>query len=665
MSLKAGDRFDLVAAPTRRRATRSQVGVSYLGLPGDVAPGDVLLLDDGIVQLQVDAVEGERIVTTVLNDGVLSNRKGLNKQGGGLSLGALTERDRELIADRRRHAAWTSSRSRSAATPTTCTRRAGWRARHGSDAALVAKIERAEAIENLAEIVDASDVVMVARGDLGVEIGDAELPGLQKKIIREALAREQGGDHRHPDAAVDGRQPDPDPRRGAGRRQRGDRRHRRGDAVAGIRRRQLPGEARWRRWRGSASAPSASSRVDTDFEKARRGLERADQAIAMATMFLSEHIGVRAIVAMTESGGTARYLSRFRSSVPIYAFSRHANARRRMALMRDVFPMDYDSRGQTPREAARGSIRLLVEAGLLDAPATGWCSPAASTWKQQGRHQHPAPAGDRRRTGDATGLGSCSAVSRDPLRRSGRLASPERPVESRERPRLVWPAIMRGFHSASRAARHEHRTTRRNRPRDGRPGQGHHRDRRIHPPPARSASTASASTCTEENRRAYRELLLTAPNANQYLSGAILFDETIRQSTKDGVPFAKYMADNGMIPGIKVDKGTHAAGRLPGRAGHRGPGRPARTPGGVLQARRPLRQVACGHHHRRRHALRHLHRGQQPRAGPLRRAVPGAGPGADGRAGSADGRRPRHRAPATRSPKSSCARCSTRCTTRT
>jgi len=106
--------------------------------------------------------------------------------------------------------------------------------------------------------------------------------------------------------------------------------------------------------------------ADTDFEAAPRGLERADQAIAMATMFLSEHIGVRGVVAMTESGGTARFLSRFRSSVPIYAFSRHAPARRKMALMRDVFPMDYDSRGQTPREAARGSIRLLVEAGWLE-----------------------------------------------------------------------------------------------------------------------------------------------------------------------------------------------------------------------------------------------------------------------------------------------------------
>ena len=105
--------------------------------------------------------------------------------------------------------------------------------------------------------------------------------------------------------------------------------------------------------------------MDTDFEKAPRNLERADQAIAMATMFLSEHIGVRAIVAMTESGGTARFLSRFRSSAPIYALSRHDGARRRMAMMRDVFPIDFDSRGLAPREAARDAHALLLDRDLL------------------------------------------------------------------------------------------------------------------------------------------------------------------------------------------------------------------------------------------------------------------------------------------------------------
>ena len=170
---------------------------------------------------------------------------------------------------------------------------------------------------------------------------------------------------------------------------------------------------------------------------------------------------------------------------------------------------------------------------------------------------------------------------------------------------------------------------------------------------------------TEENRRAYREMLLTTPKLGDYISGAILYDETLRQSTKDGVPFTKVMMDNGIIPGIKVDKGTAPARRLPGRSGDRRPRRPARAPGGVLQARRPLRQVARGDQHRRRHPLGHLHRSQRPCARALRRAVPGAGHRADGRAGSAHGRRPRHPDLLRSHRGRRCVRCSTRCTSRT
>jgi len=363
VELRAGERFDLLAQENPPPGDKHAVGVSYLGLPGDLAPGDTLLLDDGLVQLKVERIEGERIITKVLNDSALSNRKGLNKLGGGLSLGALTERDRELIGI----AAGIGvdfiavSFCRNAADMNEA--RAIARA-HGSDAALVSKVERAEAILNLAEVIDASDVVMVARGDLGVEIGDAELPGLQKKIIRESLARnkvvitatqmlQSMVDSPMPtraevldvaNAVIDGT-----------------------DAVM------LSAETAAGRF--PLRAVEAMARVcigaerqfahDTDFEQAQRGLERADHAIAMATMFLSEHIGIRAVVAMTETGGTARYLSRFRSGPPIYAFTRSEGARHRMALMRDVFPVDYDSHGQPPRQAARESIRRLVEAGLL------------------------------------------------------------------------------------------------------------------------------------------------------------------------------------------------------------------------------------------------------------------------------------------------------------
>ena len=171
--------------------------------------------------------------------------------------------------------------------------------------------------------------------------------------------------------------------------------------------------------------------------------------------------------------------------------------------------------------------------------------------------------------------------------------------------------------------------------------------------------------CTEENRRAYRELLLTTPNLNEYISGAILFDETLRQTTKDGVPFTKLMMDNGIIPGIKVDKGPQPLAGFPGEVVTEGLDGLRDRLKEYCAARRALRQVARGHQHRRGHPVRHLHRSQQPRPRALRRAVPGSGHRADGRAGSDHGRRPRHRRPATKSPKSCCVRCSTRCTTRT
>ncbi len=363
VELKAGDRFDLVASDDAPPGDATQVGVSYLGLPGDVAPGDVLLLDDGLLQLQVESVDGARIACTVLNDGALSNRKGLNKQGGGLSLGALTEHDEALIKVAAQLEAdfIAVSFCRNAADMD----RAREVARAaGSEAALVSKIERAEAIENLAEIVDASDVVMVARGDLGVEIGDAELPGLQKKIIREALERNR--------VVITATQmlqsmvESPIPTRAE---------------VLDVANAVIDGtdavmlSAESAAGRYPVKAVEAMSRIcmgaerqfshDTDFEKAPRNLEKADQAIAMAAMFLSEHIGVRAIVAMTESGGTARFLSRFRSPAPIFALSRHAPSRRKMAMMRDVRPLDFDSRGLASRDAARVAVKQLFDDGLL------------------------------------------------------------------------------------------------------------------------------------------------------------------------------------------------------------------------------------------------------------------------------------------------------------
>jgi pyruvate kinase len=363
VQLRAGERFVLDCRADAPPGDVHRVGLSYLGLPRDVEEGDTLLLDDGLIALRVDEVDGVEVRTTVLTDGVLSDRKGLNRLGGGLSLGALTDKDREDIV----HAAnfgvdfVAVSFCRNAEDMHEARRlvRAA-----GSDADLVAKIERAEAIENLAEIIDASDAVMVARGDLGVEIGDAELPGLQKKIIREAVECNR--------VVITATQmlqsmtDNPIPTRAE---------------VLDVANSVIDGTDAVMLSAESASglypvrAVEAMERIclgaerqfdhDTDFEAAKRGLTQTDEAIAMAAMFLTEHIQVRAIVAMTESGGTAKYLSRFRAPAPIYGLSRHPSARRKMALMRDIYPVSFDARGLAPRKAAREAVRQLFTLGLL------------------------------------------------------------------------------------------------------------------------------------------------------------------------------------------------------------------------------------------------------------------------------------------------------------
>jgi len=341
----------------------TRVGVSYLNLYKDVKPGDTLLLDDGLIALHVERIEGTTIHTQVTIGGALSDRKGINRLGGGLSLTALAEKDKQDI----RLAAQLGvdflaiSFAKSAADIDES--RKLMRAAGGS-AALVAKIERAEAIVALGEIIDASDAVMVARGDLGVEIGDAELPGIQKRIIREALQRNKvvitatqmmqsmvespiptraevldvanavldGTDAvMLSQETAAGKHPD--------------------KAVAAMRRVCLGAERQFE--------------ATQDLNAIANKLDRTDQAIALAAMFVAGHVGVRAIVALTESGGTAQWLSRYRSSVPIYALSRREAARRRMMLYRDVTPIAFDPQGVDPAHAAKAAIQHLYNLSRL------------------------------------------------------------------------------------------------------------------------------------------------------------------------------------------------------------------------------------------------------------------------------------------------------------
>jgi pyruvate kinase len=363
--LADGAEFALDASLDVDAGTERAVGIAYKKLPADVFAGDVLLLNDGQISLQVQGIEGPRINTRVLVGGELGNNKGINRQGGGLSAGALTEKDREdiRVAASLQVDYLAVSFARDAADMKEA--RALLR-QAGGHALLVAKIERAEAIKNLPEVVRASDGVMVARGDLGVEMGFAELAGLQKLIIHEARhqnrlvitatqmmesmivntipTRAEVSDVAN--AVMDG-----------------------SDAVmlsaetaAGKHPTKVI-EAMAQIIEGAEKYQGAHVRIrlrDTGY------FERTAEAIAAAAMYTANHLHVKAIVALTESGETALWMSRVRSDIPIYAFTRQEATRSRVTLYRGVYPVAYDCTDKDPQVFFFSIFRQLLDLKLVN-----------------------------------------------------------------------------------------------------------------------------------------------------------------------------------------------------------------------------------------------------------------------------------------------------------
>ncbi|MGA1462126.1 MAG: pyruvate kinase [Steroidobacteraceae bacterium] len=362
VTLREGAVFVLDTALDPDAGDESQVGCSYQLLPKDVAAGDVLLLNDGLIALRVEAVEGTRVVTRVQLGGELGNHKGLNKQGGGLSAGALTDKDRRDIVTAAGlgldYLAVSFVQSAADIEEARSLMRSA-----GGDCGIVAKIERTEALTDLEGIVRASDAVMVARGDLGVEVGYAELTGLQKRIIR--LARHLNRPVITATQMMESMIVNPVPTRAevsdvANAIMDGS------DAVM------LSAETAVGKY--PVKVVAAMAQVIEGAEKwqlARRDLSdpdgeftRTDEAIAHAVMYTARHLDVRAIVALTESGSTALWMSRTRSGIPIYAFSRQGSTRRRVTLYRGVYPIDFDVTDTHPDVLYPTIFSVLLRRGL-------------------------------------------------------------------------------------------------------------------------------------------------------------------------------------------------------------------------------------------------------------------------------------------------------------
>lgn len=327
------------------------------------------MLDDGRVQLRVEGVEGRKVHTTVTVAGPLSNNKGINKQGGGLSAAALTEKDKAdiLTAAMIQVDYLAVSFPRSGADldyARDLARQAG------CNALIVAKVERAEAVatdEAMDDVILASDVVMVARGDLGVEIGDAALVAVQKKLI--ARSRQLNKIVITATQMMESMISSPMPTRAevmdvanavldgtdavmlSAETAAGDFPEETVKAMANV-------------CVGAESHPSvkvSKHRLDARFTS-------VEETIALSTMYAANHLeGVKAIIALTESGATPQMMSRISSSLPILGLSRHATTLAKMALYRGVLPIYFDSTIYPADLLAQKALESLTTAGYLQS----------------------------------------------------------------------------------------------------------------------------------------------------------------------------------------------------------------------------------------------------------------------------------------------------------
>ena len=364
ITLKPGDKFILDAAC--ELGNQERVGIDYKELPRDVKPHDLLLLNDGLLVFEVISVKGHEIHCVVRQGGVLSNNKGINRKGGGLTAPPLTAKDMEDIRTAAKLKADFLAVSFPKSGADMYMARELMRAA-GGDAMLIAKIERTEAVthEALTDIMKACDGIMVARGDLAVEVGDAAVPALQKRMIR--MAREMNKLTITATQMMESMVSSPIPTRAE---------------VSDVANAVLDGTDAVMLSAESASGQypvetvEAMVRICTEAEKSAevkldrefldRVFTRVDQSIAMAALFTAHHLKVKCIASLTQSGSTALWMSRLNSGVPIYALTPETATLTKCALMRDVRPFTLAYEGHDREKLLREAEQVLLDRKVVE-----------------------------------------------------------------------------------------------------------------------------------------------------------------------------------------------------------------------------------------------------------------------------------------------------------
>ena len=374
ITLENGDTF-ILDASLDGLGNQERVGLDYKELPNDVSAGTVLLLNDGMLEFQVTKVNGPQVICKVVRGGVLSNNKGINRKGGGLTAPALTEKDKEDI----KTAALIKADYLAVSFPRSGDdMRLARELMHaaGGKSLLMAKIERAEAIPALGDIIDASDAIMVARGDLSVEVGDAAVPGLQKRMIK--LARAKNRLVITATQMMESMITNPIPTRAevsdvANAVLDGT------DAVmlsAETAVGDYPVETIEAMARICLKAEAEGEDHTIDRRTAAQRFSRIDQSIAMSALFTASHFKVKAIVALTQSGSTPLWMSRLNAGVPIFALTPVQETLSKVTLFSGVHPIAFESnskdQSQTLRDAEDELVRLkLVAKGDLMVVTVG------------------------------------------------------------------------------------------------------------------------------------------------------------------------------------------------------------------------------------------------------------------------------------------------------
>ena len=336
IDLKSGDTFTIDDKHPFDKGTKEIVGTTYDNLADQLNVNDILLLDDGRIELKVEKIANSKIISKVIHGGLLYDSKGLNRKGGGLSASAISDKDLNDIKVAAQigvdYLAVSFARE---AKDVEHARKLLKEA--GNEGSIIAKIERAEALENIDEIIEASDAIMIARGDLGVEIGDAQLPAVQKNLIKKAREKDKvvitatqmmesmitnsiptrAEVFDVANAVIDGT----DAVMLSSETAMGD------HPVQAV-------EAMSRICEGSEGQSPITSKETNYFTLSKK----VDRAIAMACMLTADNLNAVAIAAITESGSTALWMSRINHSVPIFALTTHTGTLRKITLYRGVYP---------------------------------------------------------------------------------------------------------------------------------------------------------------------------------------------------------------------------------------------------------------------------------------------------------------------------------------